>query len=261
LAKKNRKIGVFLGIENASETGLLALCRRTNVSNNQNALLTLHKKGVSATYNLLIFHPKATPEEIRENVKFMNSFDVFPYDFGRAEVCAGTSLECMLKKENKLKGEWPNWDYEIENEQVNRMCQIYKKTFRDKNTAYGHMVHLNIALGYNAKLIERLHPGTIQMNLTNEAEGLIININKFIGKQVSILSSSLDRNWKEKEISEFRENLEKGCKERIKLMEDINQKITNLVLAEHIFSKFGIKEKTQKALNYLSNFNLLQKYD
>lgn len=259
--KRIGTIGVFLGIENASETGLLALCRRTNVSNNQNALLTLQKNGVSATYNLLIFHPKATPDEIRKNVKFMNSFDIFPFDFGRAEVCAGTPLECILKKENKLKGEWPNWDYEIENEQVNRMCQIYKKTFRDKNTAYGYMVHLNIALGYNAKQIERLHPGTIQVNLSNGAKKLIININKFIGKHVSILSSSLDRNWREKEISEFKDNLEKGCKERIKLMEDINQKITNLVLAEHIFSKFGIEQKTQKVLTYLSNFNLLQKYD
>jgi radical SAM superfamily enzyme YgiQ (UPF0313 family) len=259
--KRIGTIGVFLGIENASETGLLALCRRTNVSNNQNALLTLHKKGVSATYNLLIFHPKTTPEEIRENVKFMNSFDAFPFDFGRAEVCAGTPLECMLKKENKLKGKWPNWDYEIENKQVNRMCQIYKKTFRDKNTAYGYMVHLNIALGYNAKLIERLHPGAMQMNLTNEAERLIININRFIGKQVSVLLSSLDRNWQEKEISEFRKNLERGCRERIKLIEDINQRIKNLVSAEHIFSKFGIEQETQKVLNYFPNFNLLQKYD
>lgn len=259
--KRIGTIGVFLGIENASETGLLALCRRTNVGNNQNALQSLHKKGVSATYNLLIFHPKATPDEIRENVKFMNSFDVFPFDFGRAEVCAGTPLECMLQKENKLKGEWPNWDYEIENEQVNRMCQIYKKTFRDKTTAYGYMVHLNIALGYNAKLIERLHPGVIQTNLTYDSERLIININKFIGKQVSILSSSLDRNWQEKEIAEFRKNLEKGCKERIKSMEIINQKITNLVLAEHIFSKFGIRQRAQKVLNYLSNVNLIQKYD
>jgi hypothetical protein len=191
----------------------------------------------------------------------MNSFDAFPFDFGRAEVCAGTPLECMLKKENKLKGKWPNWDYEIENKQVNRMCQIYKKTFRDKNTAYGYMVHLNIALGYNAKLIERLHPGAMQMNLTNEAERLIININRFIGKQVSVLLSSLDRNWQEKEISEFRKNLERGCRERIKLIEDINQRIKNLVSAEHIFSKFGIEQETQKVLNYFPNFNLLQKYD
>ena len=254
--KRIGTIGVFLGIENASQTGLVALCRRTNVIDNQNALLTLYRKGIAVTYNLLIFHPKATPDEIRENVKFMNSFKIFPFDFGRAEVCAGTPLECMLKKENRLQGEWPNFDYDIENEQVNRMCQIYKKTFRDKSTSYSHMVHLNIALGYHAKLIERLHPGPIQMKLTKEAEKLIMSINTFIAKQVSILSTSLDRNWEEKEVLEFRENLKKGCKEKIKLIENINQKIANLVLAEHIFSKFGIKQKTQKILNYLSNFNL-----
>jgi anaerobic magnesium-protoporphyrin IX monomethyl ester cyclase len=252
--KKIGTIGVFLGIENTSEAGLRALCRRTDMASNQNALSTLQKNGISATYNLLIFHPLASPAEIQENIRFMNSFQSFPFDFGRAEVCAGTPLENMLKSENKLKGSWPNWDYEIENKPVSRMCDIYKKTFRDKSTYYGQMVHLTIALGYNGKLIEKLHPGAVQTALTDKAEKLILEINEFIGKQVLVLASSLDREWSENEIMEYRKNLRIGCAEKIKSLDDLSRKINNLTLGESVFAKFGVRERAQKFVSYLFNF-------
>lgn len=233
-------IGVFLGIENASEKGLNSLCRRTDVASNKNALRLLYENDIAATYNLLIFHPNATPDEIKDNVEFMTSFDKFPYDFGRAEICAGTPLERMLLHEKNIKGQWPNWDYTIKDEKVENMCRIYKETFRDSTTRYARMVHLNIALGYNSKLLKRIHPGSNAEMLAAEADDIVVDVNSFIGSMVAKLSSSLDDPWKPKQISSFKDILGKGSNRRIQRIDDLNRRISNFILAEKIFSRFGL---------------------
>jgi anaerobic magnesium-protoporphyrin IX monomethyl ester cyclase len=81
-------VGVFLGVENASATGLKALIRGSKVHHIASAFELLHKHGIIVTYNILMFHPEATLDEINENILFMKKHPGFPFDFGRAEVVA-----------------------------------------------------------------------------------------------------------------------------------------------------------------------------
>jgi anaerobic magnesium-protoporphyrin IX monomethyl ester cyclase len=104
-------VGVFLGVENASATGLRALIRGSKVEHIGRAFELLHKHGIIVTYNLLIFHPDATLDEINENILFMKKNPGYPFDFGRAEVVAGSPLERQVVREGLLQGSWPHWDY------------------------------------------------------------------------------------------------------------------------------------------------------
>jgi radical SAM superfamily enzyme YgiQ (UPF0313 family) len=251
LLKKIGTVGVFLGIENASETGLKALCRRTNTANNQKALELLGKYGMVCTYNLLIFHPRATVKEIKENVEFMENNYKFPFDFGRAEVCAGTPLETMLKHKKKLIGHWPIWDYRIKSKPVERMFNIYRHTFRDQSTGYSYLIHLGIALGYQAKTIAQLHRGPLQKILTKQADELIMEIYRYIASQVKVLSTSLDRPWSAQESEQFKNNLARGCRARIALIQRLNRGLVALNHFENIFDRFGLRKKSQTFLKYI----------
>ena len=103
-------VGVFLGIENASPSGLRALIRGTRLEDVHTALAALQARGLVATYNLLIFHPHATFAELDANLEFVRGHLTLPFDFGRAEIVAGSPLERLVVHEQRRRGEWPEWD-------------------------------------------------------------------------------------------------------------------------------------------------------
>jgi len=89
-------VGAFLGIENASESGLKVLIRRAKVKDIECAVEALTRHGIAVTYNLLIFHPHATMAEINTNIEFAKRHEELPFDFGRAEIVAGSPLERLV---------------------------------------------------------------------------------------------------------------------------------------------------------------------
>lgn len=77
ILKELEVVGVFLGVENASESGLKALIRGSYLDDIKNAIKILKEKEISVTFNLLIFHPNATLEEIKKNISFMENYKDF----------------------------------------------------------------------------------------------------------------------------------------------------------------------------------------
>ena len=122
-------VGVFLGVENASNSGLKSLTRASNVDDINYSLKLLEKLNMSVTFNLLMFHPKATLKEINKNIYFMNKHKNLAFDFGRAEIVAGSPLERLVKHKGLLKGNWPHWDYQIQDEATEKMFRINASHF------------------------------------------------------------------------------------------------------------------------------------
>jgi hypothetical protein len=143
-------VGVFLGVENATESGLHALCRGADLAGIERSLTCLTRQGIAVTYNLLVFHPHATMDEIRANVAFARKHPTLPFDFGRAEIVAGSSLERQVVSEGMRCGSWPMWDYRLRDPVVQRAFDVNRSTFRAPHSRYSALMHALIALCYHA---------------------------------------------------------------------------------------------------------------
>lgn len=239
-------VGVFLGIENASESGLKALIRRVTLEDIHRALSALTKLDIIVTYNLLIFHPTTTLDEINENIEFMRKHMYLPFDFGRAEVVAGSPLEKMLIANNRLLGSWPNWNYEIFDEAVERIFKINCLTFRKKDSLYPRLAESTIALAYHAYTLERLHNGPIADEIVKDVNKMITEINDFIIKGILKMYELAISRIEKSDIESLYEDISNGCQKYLELINEITLKMLRLQVTENIFDSFGIKDVVQK---------------
>jgi len=208
LLEKMGAVGVFLGVENASNSGLKALARSSTVDEINSSLELLKDYNIGVTFNLLIFHPRATLEEINNNIYFMKNNITLAYDFGRAEIVAGSPLEKLVKRKGLLRGQWPHWDYRIQDDAVEKMFRLNTLTFYRRNSPYPELSHKLIALSYRSELLQRFYPGKKSQKLKNETKKLIRTSNEFtlnsllqiygmvaesgIEEEVNILSEKMD---------------------------------------------------------------------
>lgn len=172
-------VGVFLGVENASETGLKALVRSSSVEEINSSIELLENFDMGVTFNLLMFHPRATLKEINENIYCMNKNKNLAFDFGRAEIVAGSPLEKLVKRKGLLKGNWPHWDYRIQDNAVEKLFRLNSLTFYRENSLYPELSHKLIALSYRSHLLQHFYPGKKSGNLKDETERLISKVNTF----------------------------------------------------------------------------------
>ena len=81
---------VFLGVENASENALRHLNRKCTYRQVLNALEILNDFDLHIAYNLLMFEPETTLDDILTNLRFIERHMENPFNFCRAEAYAGT---------------------------------------------------------------------------------------------------------------------------------------------------------------------------
>ena len=114
LAKELRRLGVvrmFVGVENGTQRGLDNLNRRTTLEQIEQALSAYEAAGIFVCYNLLLFEPDTTLEDVRGNVEFMRRRPHIPVNFCRAEPYHGTPLYERVKTRGTLLGSHLGWDY------------------------------------------------------------------------------------------------------------------------------------------------------
>jgi len=233
-------VGVFLGVENASGTGLRALIRGSKVDHIGQAFDILHRHGIIVTYNLLMFHPDATLDEINENILFMKNHPGYPFDFGRAEVVAGSPLERRVIKDGLLKGSWPNWDYRIRDPDVDRMFRINLATFRRPDSGYSRLAHSLIALAYGAYVVRRLYPGPAAENIYGETGDLIKKSNAFVFDHILKMYALTANQNTQEDIDGLAGSIHKGCSGFAREAEQLTRRMNRLQLVEKKFRKTGV---------------------
>jgi anaerobic magnesium-protoporphyrin IX monomethyl ester cyclase len=238
-------VGVFLGVENATDSGLKSLIRGSSLKDIKNAINILKQNGISVTFNLLIFHPNATLKEIKENIDFISEYKDNALDFGRAEIVAGSPLERLVKKENLLQGEWPNWDYKIKDKQVNEMFIMNKETFRKKNSSYSRVAHHLIALIYHSYVVNRIYPGISSSNLQMRVNKLIKYFNEYLIKKLREIYELTKNNKRFENKEEFNKDLDMICMRTIKESKKLSKKLERLQLIEKKFKLMGLNESPQ----------------
>lgn len=161
LARELARLGVirmYVGIENASESGALHLNRQTDVATMGAALDACADAGIFACYNLLIFEPETVLDDIATNLAFMRAHASTPVNFCRAEPYVGTPLYRRLSNAGKLRGGFLGCDYRIDDDRAELLFRISASAFRERNFAADGVANRYMGIGYSAKLLEFFYP-------------------------------------------------------------------------------------------------------
>lgn len=160
LARELRALGVirlYVGVENASEHGALDLRRGTQWRAVNEALDACRDAGVFVCYNLLVFEPDSTLDDVRANIAFIRAHADHPVNFCRAEPYHGTPLHQDLAARARLSGSHLGWDYRIEDPRVELLFRVVAAAFRQRNFDPEGVANRYMGLGYSVKLLEFFH--------------------------------------------------------------------------------------------------------
>lgn len=164
---------VFLGVENASENGLRNLNRKSSVAEVLNALKILNDFDVHIAYNLLMFEPETTLDDILINLKFMERHIENPCNFCRAEAYAGTGLEAKLAPEGRLAGDYFGFDYRLRDPYSEAFHQVANHAFFDRNFSDYGLHYFNMQVDFYFQVLRRFHPELLTQSLRGAVRNFI----------------------------------------------------------------------------------------
>jgi anaerobic magnesium-protoporphyrin IX monomethyl ester cyclase len=166
---------LYVGIENWSAPGLEHLGRGVEPRVAADALEACRAAGVYGCYNLLLFEPDATLEDVERNLEGMERFADVPVNFCRAEAYAGTPLWTDLRRAGRLRTDGFATDYTIADPRTQRLFKIVRQAFRDRNFAADGLANVTMSLGYERQLLVFFSPaGEPRVEaLRREADALI----------------------------------------------------------------------------------------
>jgi radical SAM superfamily enzyme YgiQ (UPF0313 family) len=168
---------VFLGVENASENGLRNLNRKNTLEQILNALKILNDFDVHLAYNLLMFEPDTTMQDLLINLRFMERHIDNPFNFCRAEAYPGTGLEAKLRPEGRLLGDYFGFDYRLRDPRCEAFHQIANYAFFDRNFSDFGLHYFNMQVDFYFQLLRRFHPEVLTQTLRGAVRTFIKQTN------------------------------------------------------------------------------------
>ena len=149
---------VFLGVENASQRGLDHLNRKCTVDQIVRALEILNDIDVHVAFNLLMFEPDTTTDDILVNLRFIERHLDNPLNFCRAEPYAGTELAAKLSAEGLLLGDLFGFDYRLKDARSEIFHKIANDAFFERNFTDLGLHYFNMQVDFCYQLLRRFYP-------------------------------------------------------------------------------------------------------
>ena len=172
MRQRLRLLRVYVGIENASDSGLRTLRRGVDCAENHRALELLNRSGVFPCFNLLMFEPSATIAGLKANLSFMERHATVPNNFGRVELYAGTPLLAQLQAEGRCTGDYLAWDYQIADASVQRVFEIAMKCFYTRNFSDEATPHRLMQARFSVEIAAHFHASIFRESWRAEAKRL-----------------------------------------------------------------------------------------
>jgi hypothetical protein len=168
---------VFLGVENASENGLHHLNRKCTFDQILDALEILNDIDTHLAYNILMFEPDTTMDDILTNLRFIERHSENPFNFCRAEAYAGTGLEETLRREGRLLGDYWGFDYRLKDERSESFHQAANFAFFDRNFSDYGLHYFNMQVDFCFQLLRRFYPQVLTESLRSKVRSFIKRTN------------------------------------------------------------------------------------
>jgi len=189
---------VFIGAESANQGILNYFNKETTPKTIANAIETLLRLDIDPAVSFINFTPITNINHLRENISFFKSFgiNIFHGILNRYQVFSGTPLYEKLKKEKKIKGQFPNLDYTGIDEKAELVYSICTDTLgpfvliNKEISRLGRKVR-RIELDYNTadlrREIKKRYNKLVKI-FTNEAISIFEEIISFVEKNSSKLT-------------------------------------------------------------------------
>lgn len=169
---------VFLGVETNSAAGLQTLGRGITTSQNHRALHILLDFDLHVTFNLLMFDPETTIDDIHQNIAFIRQYSHLPLNFCRTEVYTGTPLEKILRKQNRLLGDLFGYSYIISDERAQQAFEQLRHIFWHRNFDADGMNLEAMRLDYHFHLLKHFYPRRVYAGLAEKVSNSIRTLNR-----------------------------------------------------------------------------------
>ena len=176
LLEETRDMGllrVYVGIENGSQAGLDHLGRNTTVETCRRALGQLRESRVFACFNVLLFEPETTLQDVKDNTSFLREFNDFPWNFCRTEIYPGSLLEERLRDQGRLRGGLEGLGYTIADPDAELLFRITAVAFGGRNFGPQSTANSASSLGYLAAVLRHFHHGEAVGHLVDRTKDLI----------------------------------------------------------------------------------------
>ncbi len=152
-------IHVFLGVENAAKERLRYLGRTHTRADNERAISNIRAAGMRSSFNIMLFDPDCTLEEIRENIDFGEQFLDLTWNVCRTEIYPGTSLLERLRGEGRLQGDWRAYGYRMRDPRAEMMFRVLRVCFDQRAFTGESLLNRLINLSFTRHVHEALLPG------------------------------------------------------------------------------------------------------
>ena len=150
-------VRIFMGIESATEAGLLTLDRHQTVGQSIRALDICGELDVSAQFTIMTFNPDANSNTLRADLAFMRRFAGNPLNFCRAEIYAGTPLEKRMIALGRARGDYRAREYSMYDPVADLACTISLDLFYDRCWGDGSLMQKTIGLDHMIAVRKRFH--------------------------------------------------------------------------------------------------------
>jgi anaerobic magnesium-protoporphyrin IX monomethyl ester cyclase len=170
-------VRAYVGIETHSELGIRVLNRKVTKEVNERALAILDDLGIFSCFNLLLFHPDSTVEELQENLRFLETQVDRPFDVARTELYARSALEQRMVREGRARGDYRGFDYVIGDPEVERVFRLFSNVLWDRHFHRGSILQRVQELGYRLSLLQRFHPAMASEEFASRVRSLIREVN------------------------------------------------------------------------------------
>jgi anaerobic magnesium-protoporphyrin IX monomethyl ester cyclase len=150
-------VRIFMGIESATEMGLLTLDRHQTVGQSTRALKICAELDVSAQFTIMTFNPDANLNTLRADLAFMRRFAGNPLNFCRAEIYAGTPLEKRMIALGRARGDYRAREYSMYDPVADLACTISLDLFYDRCWGNGSLMQNTIGLDHMIAVRKRFH--------------------------------------------------------------------------------------------------------
>ncbi len=151
-------IRVYIGIETDADQGLRTLRRWSKSKQNHHAIDMVRKLDLYTCYNMLIFDPDTTVESLRTNVEFLRYAPEFPSNFGRVELYAGTPLLARMQSQNRVRGDYLQWDYDLGSPEIERIFALTMECFMARNFGDEALANRIMGTRFDIEVCRHFHP-------------------------------------------------------------------------------------------------------
>lgn len=213
---------VFVGIESGVERGLSALSRGVTLEQNNFSLKLLANAHVHRTFNLLIFEPECTLDDLRKNILFIRRHANLPLNFCRTEVYGGTPLEHDLGVQGRLIGNYFGYDYQLSNTDSELVYQIFRAVFPVR--VFDLELGMNpraMALDYHLHILKHFWPDRVHLSLERRVVSFIRELNEHSAYLLSRACDFVEKQPDTEEVSDFIRSL---AKERLKFDQGLDRR-------------------------------------